>query len=153
MAARVAAVRDLGGIDGAPEERFDRITRLAGKLFDVPLVLFGFVDANREVMKSQFGTLPNGSPSDLGALVPVVQAGDAVFIEDLRQDARFSGHPEVASGSRLRFYAGYPVHSPGGQVIGTLCILDQRPRQLSENDKLALRDLARLAEDELKVPK
>jgi ribonuclease BN (tRNA processing enzyme)/CheY-like chemotaxis protein len=148
---RVRAVRDLGPMDTSPDERFDRITRLAGKLFDAPFALFGFVDSDREWLKSQYGALPLDSTKDAGLLSPAVLESDALVVADLETDERFSAHPAVVNGARLRFYAGHPVRGPSGHVVGTLCVLDKKPRHLSEAEIQTLRDLAHVAEDELRV--
>jgi ribonuclease BN (tRNA processing enzyme)/CheY-like chemotaxis protein len=148
--ARVKAVRELG-VDSSPDERFDRITRLAARLFSVPYSLFGFVDADREWVKSQFGSMPDGSNREPGLLSVAVQEPEPLVIGDLQRDKRLAGHPAVVNGAKVRFYAGHSVRGPTGHVVGTLCILDPRPRQWSENDLLTLRDLAYLAEDELRM--
>ncbi len=152
-AERVAALRRLGILDTPAEERFDRHTRIAAALFRVPIALVSLVDAERQWFKSCFGTDVCESSRETSFCAHAIAADDALLIvPDALQDDRFRDNPMVSGGLRIRFYAGAVLHSPEGKRIGTLCILDTRPRNLSEGEKALLRDVASAVETELTAP-
>jgi phosphoribosyl 1,2-cyclic phosphodiesterase len=152
-AERVAALRRLGILDTAPEERFDRHTRIAAALFRVPIALVSLVDADRQWFKSCFGTDVCESSRETSFCAHAILSNDGfMVVPDALQDERFRDNPLVSDGPRIRFYAGSVLHSPEGKRIGTVCILDIRPRNLSEDEKKLLRDVANAVETELLVP-
>jgi hypothetical protein len=148
--ARVEAVRELGLLDTPPEERFDRVVRLAKQLFDVPTVAVNLVDRDRLFVKSAVGT-------DVGASVPLeetfcrrtVESHEAMVVTDARADAEWADHPAVTGDPGVVFYASWPLAGPGGQVVGALCLVDREPRTLSHGEAALLDDLARWVETEL----
>jgi phosphoribosyl 1,2-cyclic phosphodiesterase/DNA-binding response OmpR family regulator len=146
---RLRALRERGILDTPAEERFDRLTRLARRLLDVPAAMVTMVDAERQWFKSRSGFEVTETPRDLAFCAYTIQQDDMFIVPDALADARFADSPVVVAGPRLRFYAGRPVHVDGRRV-GTLCVVDSRPRQLDEDDKQALDDLATLVEKELK---
>ncbi|MFD1611947.1 MBL fold metallo-hydrolase [Sphingomonas tabacisoli] len=147
---RVAALKRLGILDTAPEERFDRHTRIASALFKVPIALVSLVDADRQWFKSCFGTdVCESSRETSFCAHAIVSNDDMLIVPDALQDDRFRDNPMVSDGPRIRFYAGSVLHSPEGQRVGTLCILDVRPRNLSDDEKALLRDVASAVESEL----
>jgi phosphoribosyl 1,2-cyclic phosphodiesterase len=149
-AERVAALKRLGILDTAPEERFDRHTRIAAALFKVPIALVSLVDAERQWFKSCFGTdVCESSRETSFCAHAIVSNEDMLIVPDALQDDRFRDNPLVSDGPRIRFYAGSVLHSPEGQRVGTLCILDVRPRNLSAEEKALLRDVAAAVEGEL----
>jgi ribonuclease BN (tRNA processing enzyme)/CheY-like chemotaxis protein len=139
------AGREIGLLDTAPDQRFDRITRLAGRLFNVPFALVGLVDTEREWLKSEYGALP--SPELRSYLLRQGASHGELVVSDLLSDERFArvlnGHPPI------HFFAAVGLRGRGGHLIGTLCIADARVRQLTERDAETLRDLAHVVEDEL----
>jgi phosphoribosyl 1,2-cyclic phosphodiesterase len=152
-AERVAALRRLGILDTPPEERFDRHTRIASALFRVPIALVSLVDADRQWFKSCFGTDVCESSRETSFCAHAI-AGNSnlLVVPDALQDERFRDNPLVSDGPRIRFYAGSVLHSPEGKRIGTLCILDVRPRNLSDDERRLLGDVAAAVEAELCTP-
>lgn len=152
-AERVAALRRLGILDTAPEERFDRHTRIASALFKVPIALVSLVDAERQWFKSCFGTDVCESSRETSFCAHAIASdSDMLIVPDALQDDRFRDNPMVSDGPRIRFYAGSVLHSPEGKRIGTLCILDVRPHNLSEDEQRLLRDVANAVEAEMCAP-
>jgi phosphoribosyl 1,2-cyclic phosphodiesterase/DNA-binding NarL/FixJ family response regulator len=147
-AERLRALHERGILDTPPEERFDRITRLARRLLDVPAAMVTMIDAERQWFKSTAGFDVSETPRDLAFCSYAIQQDEMFIVPDALADPRFADNPVVADGPRLRFYAGRPVHVDGRRV-GTLCVVDNRPRNLGEEDKKALDDLAALVEKEL----
>jgi CheY-like chemotaxis protein len=148
---RLAALRALGLLDSATEERFDRITRLATALFNVPIALITLVDEERQWFKSRQGLATPESPRDVSFCAHVVYHHEPMIVTDTFQDDRFADNPSVRDDPRVRFYAGYPLRVDNGACVGTLCLADTRPRTLSEGDLDRLRDLASIAMDELRL--
>jgi diguanylate cyclase (GGDEF)-like protein len=146
---RLAALRALGILDTAPEERFDRLTRMARRLFDVPIALVSLVDQNRQWFKSCVGLDVRETDRDISFCGHAI-LGDSIFIiPDAARDARFADNPLVVEEPRIRFYAGCPLKFLDGSKLGTLCIIDQKPRQLDQDDLETLKDLAGMVEREL----
>jgi diguanylate cyclase (GGDEF)-like protein len=146
---RRAALAALDVLDTPPEERFDRYTRLARRLFDVPVALVSLVDTDRQWFKSRQGLDATETPRDVSFCGHAI-LDDAVFVvEDAHADPRFSDNPLVTGDPRVRFYAGCPLAGPGGHRIGTLCIIDREPRSLGAADVEALRDIASMVASEL----
>lgn len=150
-AQRLAALRALRILDTPREERFDRITRLAQRMFDVPIALVTLVDVNRQWFKSCIGLDMGETPRSVSFCAHAILRDDALVIEDAQLDPRFADNPLVTDEPHIRFYAGQPLVGPNDQRLGTLCIIDRRPRQMSADELEALRDLATLAENELNV--
>ncbi|WP_432823698.1 ATP-binding protein [Trichloromonas sp.] len=147
--ARLAELRGLAILDTPPEERFDRITRVASRLFGVPVALVSLVDANRQWFKSCVGLTVSETPRDISFCGHAILHDEPLIIPDAEQDPRFFDNPLVTGPPHVRFYAGQPLHGPRGQRVGTLCLIDHHPRQLSSDDRRALGDLAAWAETEL----
>lgn len=148
-ASRLAALHALGILDTPPEERFDRFTRIAAALFQAPVALISFVDHDRQWFKSCFGIDECESSRESSFCAHAIHARALLVVPDALADLRFRDNPMVTSGPRVRFYAGAPVRSPDGQLVGTLCILDFRPRDLSQRERGLLIDLAASLEAEL----
>jgi len=146
---RIASLRELGILDTEPEERFDRITRLAAALFDVPVALVSLVDENRQWFKSCHGLSANETSRDISFCAHVVHSREPMIVPDTFQDTRFADNPLVIGSPRIRFYAGYPLILDDGSCIGSLCLIDTRPRSLEGADLERWRDLANLAVREL----
>ena len=146
---RLAALRRLEILDFSPEERFDRITRLAQHLFDVPITMINLVDSNNVHAKSCQGLPKIEIPRAISFCGHAILEKEPLVIPDMLLDERFADNPFVANEFQIRFYAGYPLSTLDGYRVGTLCIMDQRPRQLSEQALASLQDLARMVENEL----
>jgi CheY-like chemotaxis protein len=146
---RIASLRGTGVLDTAPEERFDRITRLAAALFNVPIALVSLVDEDRQWFKSCYGLDAKETPRDAAFCAHVVYDREPIIVPDAFQDARFADNPLVVNDPRIRFYAGCPLILDDGSCVGSLCIIDTRPRSVEESDLERLRDLAALTVREL----
>ena len=146
--ARLAMLRSLDILDTLPEERFDRVTRLAKRMFGVPTALVSLVDENRQWFKSCVGLDARETPRDISFCGHAI-LGDAVFIiPNALDDLRFADNPLVVNDPNVRFYAGCPL-SVNGYKLGTLCIIDVQPRSFGEEDIEAFKDLASMVEREL----
>ncbi len=149
-AQRVQALKALRILDTAREERFDRITRIAAKLLDVPIVAVSLIDDDRQWFKSIIGLEVRETARDISFCGHAIFSGDPVFVvPDARQDGRFSDNPLVLDLPSIRFYAGGPISTSQGDPLGTLCVLDTRPRELDAEQRQLLRDLADMAQAEL----
>jgi GAF domain-containing protein len=149
--ARLASLRALNLLDTEPEERFDRITRLATALFSVPTATITLVDESRQWFKSCQGTAGQEDPRDASFCAHVVYNRKPMIVVDTLCDERFTDNPLVLGGPRIRFYAGYPLTLDDGSCVGTLCLLDTRPRTFEESDLERLRDLALIAMEQFRL--
>jgi len=147
--ARVAALRALGILDTPAEERFDRLTRLARRILGVPMAMISLVDTDRQWFKSSPGTRVQQTPRRVSFCGHAILGDGAFVVADARADSRFADNPLVTGEPGVRFYAGHPLRAPGGQRVGTLCVVDQRPREIGAEDLQSPQDLAALAEREL----
>jgi phosphoribosyl 1,2-cyclic phosphodiesterase/CheY-like chemotaxis protein len=147
---RLASLRALSILDTDPEERFDRITRLASALFDAPIALVSLVDKDRQWFKSCYGVTMKETPRDAAFCSHVVYDREPMIVPDTFLDTRFADNPLVVNEPRIRFYAGCPLILDDGACIGSLCVIDTRPRSLDGPDLARLRDLADLAVQELR---
>lgn len=143
-------LRGLGILDTPPEERFDRLTRLAATVFDVPIALVSLVDANRQWFKSCIGIDDSETDRSISFCAHALERDDALVVEDALADPRFATNPFVVDEPHVRFYAGQPLRISEGSALGTLCIIDRRPRPFSDRDRTILAELATLVEAELK---
>ncbi len=149
-ARRQDSLDSLKLVDTPSEERFDRITRLAQSFFGVPIVLVSMVDRERQWFKSSQGLDASETPRDVSFCGHAILGEHALVVADTSQDERFADNPLVTGDPKIRFYAGHPVAAPDGQRVGTLCLIDTEPRDLSAVEQRTLADLAALVENELK---
>ncbi len=147
---RCAVLHDLGVLDSAPEERFDRLTRLAGRLFSVPVALVSLVDEHRQWFKSSVGLAVRETPRNVSFCGHAIGGEDVFVVEDATKDERFWDNPLVTGEPHIRFYAGCPLRVAGYKV-GTLCLIDQKSRHFSEDQVAILKDLAEMASAELEA--
>lgn len=148
-AQRLDALRRLKILDTAPEERFDRLTRLAQSLLGVPIALVSLVDADRQWFKSRQGLDAAQTPRDISFCGHAILGREPFIIPDASKDPRFADNPLVASAPDIRFYAGVPLLLSSGEAMGTLCVIDRVPRGLDARQTQDLRDLGVLAAREL----
>ena len=148
---RLRALRSLNILDTYEEPCFDRITRLAAYMFNVPIALVSLVDQNRQWFKSRQGLEVCESGRDISFCGHAILHELALIVPDARQDQRFHDNPLVTGPPYIRFYAGNPVHAADGSRIGTLCIIDRVSRRFSEADVVALSDLAGMVDRELSL--
>ena len=146
---RIKALNDSFILDTPAEERFDRLTRLAKQIFDVPIALISLIDSNRQWFKSCQGIDIAESGRDISFCGHAILGKDILQIPDAREDIRFFDNPVVTGPLSVRFYAGAPLVTATGFNIGTLCIIDTTPRVLTEQQLINLRDLADCVEDEI----
>ena len=146
---RLMSLHSLRILDTQPEERFDRITRMAQRMFDVEICLVSLVDANRQWFKSKQGLDACETSREISFCGHAILDEEIFIVEDSLTDPRFADNPLVTDNPNIRFYAGCPIHGPGRQRIGTLCLIDSKPGSLLDEDKAMLRDFAKLVEDEL----
>jgi len=146
---RLETLRSIDILDTDPEERFDRLTRMAKRMFGVSIALVSLVDENRQWFKSKAGLDACETGRDISFCGHAILGNDIFVIEDALEDERFTDNPLVTGDPKIRFYAGAPLRYLDGNKIGTLCIIDQKPRVLDTEDYTMLRDLAEMAEGEL----
>lgn len=146
---RLRTLRSLDVLDTPPEERFDRLTRLARRLFQVPISVVSLVDMNRQWFKSCIGLDATETSRDISFCGHAILQDDIFVIPDALEDPRFADNPLVTGAPGIRFYAGCPLVMRDGSKVGTLCIIDSSPRTLGPEDFNLLRDLASMAEQEL----
>ena len=149
--ARLATLRRYGIVGTAPEDAFDRLTRLAASLLDTPVAFLTFVEASRVWIKSCFGLSIDELPREITFCTHAVRSDRLMVVPDARRDPRFVDSPFVTGPAGLRFYAGAPLVAPDRSRIGTICVLDRRPRRPSARQRQDLVDLAGLAIDQLEL--
>lgn len=146
---RLQVLIDLNLLDSPPDERFDRITRLAARLFGVPVALVSLIDAERQWFKSRVGIdLAETARSDSFCAHTILQ-DDVMVVVDARHDERFANSPMVRGEAGVRFYAGSPIAARDGMRIGSLCLIDRVPREFGEDERTLLRDLAGIVANEV----
>ncbi|MDD4928418.1 MAG: PAS domain S-box protein [Gallionella sp.] len=148
-ADRIAALRALAILDTPPEERFDRLTRLAQHLFGVPVALVSLIDSQRQWFKSSQGLEVSETPRNISFCGHAILDDRVFLIPDAALDPRFADNPLVSGVPHIRFYAGYPLTLRTGQRAGTLCVIDYQPREVSAEQLNMLRDLAQCVSEEL----
>lgn len=146
---RLDTLRALNILDTSPEERFDRLTRLAKRLFGVPIALVSLVDEDRQWFKSCQGLNASETSRDISFCGHAILGDDIFLVPNAAKDERFHDNPLVTDEPHIRFYAGCPLTVSNGSKLGTLCLIDREPRDFDEDDLALLRDLARMAEQEL----
>ncbi len=150
-ALRLADLCALDLLDTPPERRFDRITQAAQRLFRVPIALVSLVDMNRQWFKSAAGIDATETPRNISFCGHAIHHDSPFVIPNALADPRFADNPLVTGELQLRFYAGMPLKSANGRALGTLCLIDREPRQLSDDELMMLADLGAWAERELNL--
>ena len=148
-AERLDALLALKLLDTPGEDRYDRITRLAQRLFKVPIALISLIDAERQWFKSRQGLNATETPRRISFCGHAILQDGIFMVPDTLDDPRFADNPLVTDAPGIRFYAGAPLSTLEGFRIGTLCLIDTAPRELSAEDQQSLRDLADLVQSEL----
>jgi len=150
--SRLAALADTQLLDTPAEPAFDQVARLAARLFDVPIALVSLIDAERQWFKACIGLDAAETPREHAFCAHTIQQDGIMVVPDARADPRFADNPLVTGEPHIRFYAGAPVRAATGEKLGTLCLIDDTPRApLSEAELSLLRDLAKLAEEQIRV--
>ncbi|MNB59986.1 putative diguanylate cyclase YeaP [compost metagenome] len=145
---RLLSLRDSGLLESSHHQPYDRITRLATRIFNVPVAMINLIDEHSLVALSAKGSTVNLPPRSHSFCGHTLSGNVPLVVPDTHHDARFGDNPQVRGSLGVRFYAGIPLHLPDGAIAGTLCLMDVVPRDFSDQDMAALNDLAALAEDE-----
>jgi diguanylate cyclase (GGDEF)-like protein len=149
--ARLMSLHSLRILDTPSEERYDRLTRMAKRFFGVQIALVSLVDSDRQWFKSKQGLDACETSRAISFCGHAILSREPLIVNDASKDPRFADNPLVTDAPNIRFYAGYPIRDPGGFNIGTLCLIDPAPRDMSEDEIDTLRDMAEMVEDEIKV--
>ena len=139
---RLAELRAYDILDTAPDVLFDQLTALAALMCDAPIALISLVDRDRQWFKSRYGLANTGSPREHAFCAHTIQSADPLIVEDATCDPRFLSNPLVLGEPKIRFYAGVPLTTPSGFALGSLCVIDRRPRTLTDAQLSALKLLA-----------
>lgn len=149
--ARLQALQQHQILDTAPEVAFERLTQLAARILNVPMAGVSLLDAKREWFKSSVGWAIRQTARDQAFCAHTILMDEVMVVPDATQDPRFVDNPLVTGPPHIRFYAGAPLKTPDGYNLGTLSILDVRPRQLNASEIATLTDLAAIVMDELEL--
>lgn len=141
--ARIEALRQYRILDTPSEQSYDDITALAAFICDVPIALISLVDSDRQWFKSKVGLDVNETSRDVSFCAHALLDVNTMIVNDTLRDKRFENNPLVTCAPNIRFYAGVPLTTPEGHPIGTLCVIDYKPRELSEEQTKTLAALAR----------
>ncbi|HEY1546450.1 MAG TPA: diguanylate cyclase [Kofleriaceae bacterium] len=150
-AARVEALREYDVLDTIAEESFDRVTRLVARTLDVPIALVSLVDLDRQWFKSCVGLDARETSRNVAFCSYAIMSDELFVVPNALADDRFRDNPLVTDGPKIRAYAGAPLVTEQGFRLGTLCAIDQRPRQFSHSQLDTLRDLAGVVVDQLEL--
>ena len=150
-AQRLAALRRYEILDTPPEPAFDRIARLASYILGAPISLVSLIDETRQWFKAHQGLETTQTPRSMAFCAHAILSDDVLVVPDARADRRFADNPLVTGEPNIRFYAGAPLRTPEGHRLGTLCVIDRRPRTLDDEKRGLLADLSALVVDELEL--
>jgi len=146
-ARRLAALHATRLLGSPPEDAFDRITRMASRLLKTPIALVSLIDKDIQWFKSRCGLEATETPRDISFCAHAILDHEPLVVPDALLDARFADNPAVTGPPHVRFYAGVQLYSIERQPLGTLCVVDTKPRELGADELDILRDLARMAEE------
>lgn len=148
---RLEAVRRYDILDTPPDGAYDRITALAARLFQVPIAIVSIVDSDRIWFKSRYGVDATEVDRDPGLCASAILQNGPYIIEDAIEDARTLTNPLVAGEMGFRFYAAVPLTTRDSFNLGTLCVIDRKPRKLNQAEIENLQDLASMVMDQLEL--
>ena len=151
--ARLQALRSYKILDTDPEKAFDDLTILASHICQTPVAMISLIDSNRQWFKSKVGVAISETPREVSFCSRAIQHTGLFVVPDASQDPRFSSNPFVVSEPKIRFYAGAPFTSSDGHPLGTLCVVDLVPRQLTAGQENALLALSREVQAQFELRK
>jgi GAF domain-containing protein len=151
-AARLQALRELLILDTPPEQRFDRLVEFAADEFDMPIALISLIDRDRQWFKARVGLDACETSREISFCGHAILQRELFQVVDALQDPRFADNPLVVGAPHIRFYIGAPLVLPGGAAVGTLCLIDVKPREFDTLDRAILGTLRDLAVAELVGP-
>jgi PAS domain S-box-containing protein len=149
--ARLEALRELEILDTASEPEFDDLALIASQICGTPISMVTLVDRDRQWFKSHVGTELQQTPRDVAFCAHAILQPDLLVVPDATEDPRFAQNPLVTADPKIRFYAGAPLRTSDGHAVGTLCVVDRRPRKLTNEQEEALRALSHQVEAQLEL--
>ncbi|MBW4509016.1 MAG: PAS domain S-box protein [Scytonematopsis contorta HA4267-MV1] len=150
-AARLEALQQYQILDTSPEEAFDDLASLAAQVCNTPIALINFITANRQWFKAKVGLNLEEASTSIGFCPICMESGEVLIIPDTLADERYALSPIVTSEPYVRFYAGVPLKVPSGQIVGTICVVDKVPRQITPQQVEALQSISRQVTRQLEI--
>jgi class 3 adenylate cyclase len=150
---RVAALKRYGVLDTPPEFEYDALTELAAQICGCPVALLGLIDETRDWLKAKYG-LPadmTEAPRDMVVCAATICQNDMIYVPDLTRDERFKDYPNVVNDPHIRFYCGMPLINPEGYALGSFCVIDFEPREITPAQRESVRRLAQQAVAQLEL--
>src|ERR1700760_4137198 len=142
--ARLAALEKYAILDTDPEAAFDDLTQLASYVCKTPMAMISLIDEERQWFKSKVGSTSTETSRDVAFCSNAIMQDDVFVVPDATKDDRYRNNPMVVADPHIRFYAGAPLITDEGYALGTLCVIDQKPRELEPEQHEALKALSRL---------
>ncbi len=150
-AERLRTLRLYRIMNTGAEQAFDDLTSLAAAICGTPMAAISFVDETRQWFKSKIGLVNSETSRDFSFCAHAVLKDEMLIVEDATRDARFLDNPLVLQDPSIRFYAGAPLQMANGEALGALCVIDTQPRQLTDQQRLALSVLRRAVVSQLEL--